>query len=78
MYIEPCLFSCGERLTKIKENLIFNTKSIINWFRLNSLKANPRKFQFMILGDKSHQKQKLKINSIKVEASDEILQLTKD
>ena len=56
------LNSCGERLTEIKENLIFDTKSILNWLRLNSLKANPRKFQFMILGDKSHHKHILKIN----------------
>ena len=38
------LYSCGERLTKIKENLIFDTKIILNWIRLNSLKANPGKF----------------------------------
>ena len=27
-------------------------KNMLKRFRLNSLKANPRKFQFMILGDK--------------------------
>ena len=69
------LYSCGERLTEIKENLVSDTKSILNWFRLNSLKANPGKFQFMILGDTSHHKHILKINSIKVEASDDILLL---
>ena len=26
------LYSCGERLTEIKENLIFNRKCILNWF----------------------------------------------
>ena len=31
------LYSCGERLTEIKENLIFDTKSILKWFRLNSV-----------------------------------------
>ena len=69
------LHSCGERLTEIKENLVSDTKRILNWFRLNSLKANSGKFQFMILGDKSHHKHILKINSIKVEASDNILSL---
>ena len=69
------LYSCGERLTEIKENLVSDTKRILNWFRLNSLKANPGKFQFMILGDKSYHKHILKINSIKVEASDDILLL---
>ena len=39
------------------------------------MKVNPGKFQFMILGDKSHHKHILKINLIKVEASDDILLL---
>ena len=69
---DDTLYSCGERLTEIKENLVSDTKSILNWFRLNSLKANPGKFQFMILGDKSYHKHILKINSIKVETSDDI------
>ena len=69
------LYSCGETLTEIKENLVSDTKSILNWFRLNSLKANPGKSQFMILGDKSHDKHILKINSIKVEANHDILLL---
>ena len=69
------LYLCGERLTEIKKNLVSDTKSILNWFRLNSLKVNPGKFQFIILGDKSHHKHILKINSIKVEARDDILLL---
>ena len=39
------------------------------------MKANPGKFQFMILGDRPHHKHELKINSIKVEASDDVLLL---
>ena len=69
------LYSCGKSLTDIKENLVPDTKSILNWFRLNSLKANPEKFQFMILGDKFHHKRELKINSIKVEVSNDVLLL---
>ena len=69
------LYSCGKNLTDIKENLVSDTKSILNWFRLNSLKTNPGKFQFMILGDRSHHKHELKINSIKFEASDDVLLL---
>ena len=54
------LYSCRKRLTEIKKNLVSNTKSILNWFRLYSLKANPEKIQFMFLGDKSHHKHELK------------------
>ena len=35
------LYSCGERLREIKENLVSDTKRTLNWFRFNSLKANP-------------------------------------
>ena len=49
--------------------------SILNWFTLNSLKVNPGKFRFMILGDKSHNKYMLKINSSKAEARDDVLHL---
>ena len=38
------LYSCGKSLTDIKENLASDIKSILNWFRLNSFKANPGKF----------------------------------
>ena len=38
------LYPCGKWLTEIKENLIFDTKGILNWFRLNSLNANPGKY----------------------------------
>ena len=70
---DKTLYSCGERLTGIKKNLVSDTKRTLNWFRLSSLKANPGKFQCMILGDKSHHKHILEINSIKVESSDDIL-----
>ena len=40
-------------LKKIKEDLICAMKTMLKWFRLNSLKANLKKFQFIILGDKT-------------------------
>ena len=57
---------------KLRKIWFLIKKSILNWFRLDSLKVNPGKFQFMILGDKSHHMHILKINLIKVEASDDI------
>ena len=38
-------------------------KSILKWFRLNSLKANPGNFQFMILGDKNCYKHTLTLQA---------------
>ena len=47
-------------------------RNILYWFKINSLKANPGKFQFLILGKKSHLKYRLKIESITVKESDEV------
>ena len=52
--------------------MIRTRKNILKWFRLNSLKANPGKFQFMILGDKICYKHILKINSTCVQSSDDV------
>ena len=45
------LHSCWEWLAEIKENLVSGTKSILNWFGLNSSKANPGKFQLQLTKD---------------------------
>ena len=44
------LYGDGMELFSILENLKHDTKIILNWFRINSLKIIPWKFQFMILG----------------------------
>ena len=54
MFIENCeicnfaddntLYSSGVELSSILENLKHDTKTILKWFRINSLKANPGKF----------------------------------
>ena len=35
------LYTGGMELSSISENLKHDTKIILNWFRINSLKANP-------------------------------------
>ena len=42
----------------------------LRWFNLNSLKANPEKFQFMILGKSLWPKYCLAIGPINVKESD--------
>ena len=46
------IYDCGEDLSNILENLKHDLKILLKWFRINSLQANPGKFQFMILGKK--------------------------
>ena len=72
MFIENCeicnfaddktLYSDGMGLSSILENLKQDMKVISKWFRINSLKANSGKFQFMILGKNQCNKVKSKIN----------------
>ena len=42
------IYDCGEDLSNILENLKHDLKILLKWFRINSLQANPGKFQFMI------------------------------
>ena len=74
------LYSSGVELSSISENLKHDTKTILKWCRINSVKANPEKFQFMILGKKQCNKVKLIINSIVINESDavELLRITID
>ena len=48
-------------------------ENISKWFSLNSWKANPWKFQFMILVDKTCYEHILKINLTCVQSSDDVL-----
>ena len=66
------VYSCGKDLRKVREDLICTMKNLLKWFRLNSLKANPGKFQFMIIGDKTCYKHILKINSTCVQPSEDV------
>ena len=57
IFINDLFFADDNKLyrsNKNLENLFFNLKwdlkSVLQWFRINSLKANPGKFQFMVLG----------------------------
>ena len=47
-------------------------RSLLYWFKINSLKANPGKFQFMIHEKKKCLKYSLKIGSITIKESDEV------
>ena len=81
MFIENCEicnfaddnthYSNGMELSSILENLKHDTK-ILRWFRIDSLKANPREFHFLILGKNQCNKVKLKINSLVINESDTV------
>ena len=51
------LYSYGANLKTVSENLTHDASELLYWFKINSMKANPEKFQFMTLSKKSYQPQ---------------------
>ena len=70
------IYDCGEDLSNIFVNLKPDMKILLKWFRINSLQANPGKFQFMILGKKKRNWVKLKINATEIEESRKVVLLS--
>ena len=56
----------------VLENLKHDASKLLYWFKINSMKANPEKFQFMILSKKPYQPQKLSVNTFAIDESDEV------
>ena len=65
-------YSHGNNLPLILYNLEHDMRNLLYWLKINSLKADPGKFQFMILGKKKRLKYSLKIGSITIKESDEV------
>ena len=68
-------FMTGEDLSNILENLKHDMKVLLKWFRINSLQANPGKFQFMILRKKTPSSVKLIISSTEIEETKKVVLL---
>ena len=50
-------------------------QNILKWFKVNSMKPNPKKFQFMVLGRSTRQSIILNINNIKIRESSSVVLL---
>ena len=74
------IYSCNNNLQTILKNLKHDMVNVLKWFKVNSMKANPKKFQFMILGKSTRQTIILNINNIKIRETQivELLGLTID
>ena len=74
------LCSCGKKSENIFVNLKIDLKNFLYWFEVNLLKANPGKFQFMILGDKKNNTFVLNIHDKEIKNSSkvELLGITVD
>ena len=62
-------------LGDILHNLKFDLGYILKWFKVNSLKPNPGKFQFMILETNTDIKVNLVLDENEIRISQEVIQL---
>ena len=57
------MYFCSQDLETIIENLTYDVKNVLAWFKINSMKANSEKFQFMILSKSRRPEYNLLIDS---------------
>ena len=63
------IYGCNINLQTILIDLKFDMQNILKWFKVNSVKPNPKKFKFMVLGSSTRQSIILNINNIKIKES---------
>ena len=66
------LYSSNKELELVFRNLESDLNNVLAWFNISSLKANPGKFQFMVLGTKEADSFVLNIGKSKIESSTEV------
>ena len=68
---DKTLYSCNKNFSEIFQDLVYDLKNVLNWLRTNSLKAKPKKFQFMVLGT-SISDLYVNIDGMKITSPDEV------
>ena len=69
---DSTIYSCNNNLQTILKNLKHDMVNVLKWFKVNSIKANPQKFQFMILDKSTRQTIILNINNIRIRESQNV------
>ena len=68
-------YKSGPSLSVILNSLEHDITNDLNWFKVNTLKANPKKFQFMVLGGKKRFEYKCKIEDTYIFSKDKVVLL---
>ena len=66
------LYSVGKNIENVISDLKTDLVGVMEWFKINSLKANPGKFQFMVLGYKDERSFNIHINNVQIKNSNEV------
>ena len=66
------LYSSNKELEIVFKNLESDLNNVLAWFNINSLKANPGKFQFMVLATEEADSFVLNMGKNKIESSTKV------
>ena len=69
------IYSCNINPQTVLKDLKYDMQNMLKWFKVNSMKPNPKKFQFMILGKSTRQSIILNINNVKIRESSSVVLL---
>ena len=69
------LYSSNKDLDHVFNNLYYGLNNVLDWFKLNSLKANPDKFQFMILKANKNKSFNINIRGMNIPSKNEVILL---
>ena len=69
------IYSSNINLQTILKDIKYDMQYILKWFKVNSLKLNPKKFTFMILGKSTRQSIVLNIKNIKIRETSSVVLL---
>ena len=66
------LYSVGKNVENVISDLKTDLVGVMEWFKINSLKAHPGKFQFMVLGYKDERSFNIHINNVQIKNSNKV------
>ena len=66
------LYSCDKNLEHVFPNFKYDLRSVLDWFKYDSMKTNPGKFEFVVLGVKSIAPFRLYVNGKIIPCSNEV------
>ena len=69
------LYSSNKDLDHVFNNLYYDLNNVLDWFKFNSLKANPDKFQFMVLGANKNKSFSINVRGMNIPSKNEVILL---
>ena len=69
---DNALYSVGKNIENVISDLKTDLDEAMEWFKINSLKANSGKFQFMVLRNKNERSFNIHINNVKIKNSNKV------